>query len=190
MNFRHRMCIAVFLCVLFLGNTAFAAPQNSTNGLDRLNAEVTKQKTVLDDTSRTKIQNSCQTAQGNLKNLRQKGQNYQRERSETYLDIENEIDALRLRLKRQAIEVSGIANGMMGYRELTAQYDQLSQAYIDALSDTIDVDCHNNPEAFMAGLSLVRQKRELLLANTNSINNSITKTFHEQFDLIKKSLKV
>ncbi len=190
MIFIRLLSAVAVLSLLISSSTVFAVSQNNTDSLNRLGTEVTKQKIVLEDSGKNKIQNSCQTAQANLKSLLQKEQRIHRERTETYLDVESEIDALRMRIKRQAIDVSGIATAVMSYREKSDKYDMLSNSYVEALSDTSSIDCHDNPEAFIAGLTLVKQKRALLLTNTTNLQDFVLNTVHEQFNLIKRNLKV
>jgi hypothetical protein len=148
------------------------------------------QAVSLDDASKNKVQNSCQNTQNSLKSLRQKEQRIQRERLETYVDVQNEIDALRLRLMRQGIEVSGVARVLMGYREQSDQYDRLSKSYYEALNDTVSVDCRETPEAFIAGLTLLRQKRAALLETTTGLHNFVTDTVPGQFGIVKRDLQV
>lgn len=191
MVFIKRSLVATLvLSVLLLGNTAFADSQNPTDSLNRLKIEAATQKVTLDEATRVKIQNSCQSTQNVLKSIRQKEQKIQRERKDTYLDVQNEIDALQLRIKRQGIEVGGVAAALVSYRELTDQYDRLSKLYMDNLNDSIAIDCRVNPEPFIAGLALIRQKRAQLLENTNQVKTYIFTDVQTQFEIIKKGLKV
>jgi hypothetical protein len=180
----------LILSVLLLGNTAFAVTQNSAESLNRLSAEATRLNIALDETARNKVQNSCQTTQTSLKSIRQKEQRIQRERTDTYLDVQNEIDALQLRLKRQGLEVNNLGATLLTYRELTDQYDRLSKPYLEALNDVVIIDCRANPEAFITGVAIVRQKRNLLLENANSIQQFIFNDIQNQFNAIKDGLKV
>lgn len=190
MKFTRLAGVLAVLVVLFLSNTVFAATQNVEDSLTRLNAQVSVQKVSLNDEAKAKVASSCQTTQSSLKNLRQKEQRIQRERTDTYVDVQNEIDALQLRLKRQGVEVSGAATVLMNYRELTDQYDRLSKIYSEALYDVTTVDCQANPEAFTAGVALVRQKRAELLTNTNTIQYFVQNDVQNQFNAIKRQLKV
>ena len=106
----------------------FAATQNVEDSLTRLSAQVSAQNITLSDDAKAKVVSSVHNDPVNLKNIRQKEQRIQRERTDTYLDVQNEIDALQLRLKRQGIEVSGANTVLMNYRELTDQYDRLSKS--------------------------------------------------------------
>jgi hypothetical protein len=189
MVFTRYISAAIVLSVLILSGTAFAS-QNPSDSLSSLSAEAVKQAIILDDTSKNKVQNSCQVVQNNLKSTRQKEQRVQRERSETYLDVQNEIDALRLRIMRQGIETSGVAKVLLSYREQSDQYDRLSKAYSEALNDTILIDCRANPEAFIAGVTLIRQKRTALLENTKLLQSYVDNDVHEQFNRVKIEVKV
>lgn len=189
MIFMRLTSAVIVLSVLFMGGVAFAS-QNPADSLSSLNEEATKQSITLDDTSKNKVQNTCQVAQNNLKSIRQKEQRVQRERSETYLDVQNEIDALRLRVMRQGIETNGVAKVLLAYREQTDQYDRLSKSYSDALNDTVSIDCRANPEAFIAGLELIRQKRASLLDTTKILQAYVDNNVHDQFNRIKIDVKV
>lgn len=189
MIFMRLTSAVIVLSVLFMGGVAFAS-QNPADSLSSLNEEATKQSITLDDTSKNKVQNTCQVAQNNLKSIRQKEQRVQRERSETYLDVQNEIDALRLRVMRQGIETNGVAKVLLAYREQTDQYDRLSKSYSDALNDTVSIDCRANPEAFIAGLALIRQKRASLLDTTKILQAYVDNNVHDQFNRIKIDVKV
>ncbi len=185
---RYFSAILVLSVFIFSGN--ILAVTNPAESLARLSEDASKQSIVLDETSKNKVQNSCQTAQNNLKSLRQKEQRIQRERTETYLDVQNEIDALRLRLMRQGVEVTGVAKALLNYREQTDQYDRLSKSYYEALNDTVVIDCRQSPEAFVAGLNVIRQKRALLFENTSVLQTDNFGSIKEQFNLIKNEVKV
>ncbi len=189
MIFTRLVSVAVVLSVLLLGGTAFAA-QNPVDSLGNLSAEASRQNVSLDDTAKNKVQNTCQIAQTNLKSMRQKELRVQRERSETYLDVQNEIDSLRLRIMRQGIETSGVAKALLAYREQSDQYDRLSKSYSEALNDTVSIDCRANPEAFIAGVTLIRQKRAALLETTNLLQSYVDNDVHAQFNRIKIQVKV
>lgn len=190
MKFTRLSGVLAVLVVVFLSNTVFAATQNVEDSLTRLSAQVSAQNITLSDDAKAKVVSSCTTTQSALKNIRQKEQRIQRERTDTYLDVQNEIDALQLRLKRQGIEVSGANTVLMNYRELTDQYDRLSKIYTEALYDVTSIDCQANPEVFSAGVTLIRQKRSELLANTNSIQYFVQNDVQNQFNAIKRQLKV
>lgn len=190
MIFTRLLSVVLALGVLLLSGSVFAATTSPVDSLNRLSAQAASQGVALDDSAKNNVQNSCQTAQINLKSLRQKEQRIQRERLETYTDVQNEIDALRLRLTHQGVDVSGMARILMGYREQTDQYDRLSNSYYEALNDTATIDCRVNPEAFVAGLTLLRQKRAQLLETTIALRDFVFGPVHGQFNIVSKGIKV
>jgi len=184
------LSVVLAVSVLLLSSSVFAATNTPEASLIRLNEQAATQSVRLDDTSKNKVQNSCLVAQSNLKSLRQKEQRIQRERTETYADIQNEIDALRLRLSHQGVDISGLARILMAYREQTDQYDRLSSAYNEAINDTITIDCRANPEAFAAGITLIRQKRANLLDSSTALHNFVFGPVHEQLNIVSNEIKV
>ena len=182
--------VLAVLGIIFWSSAVPLYAQSTEDSLARLKSQVQSQNATLSEESKSKVADSCQTAQSSLKTIRQKEQRIHRERSEVYLDVQNEMDALQLRLKRQGLDASGAVIVLMNYRELTDQYERLSKIYNEALYDVSTIDCRSNPEAFNAGVLLVRQKRAELLANTNTIQYFVNNDVKNQFSAVKRQLKV
>lgn len=175
---------------LLLLSAPVFAQSKPAESLARLQASSAAQGVALDDATKATLRDTCKTAQANLQLIRQKeARNYQAY-GETFLDVQNEISALELRLKRQGVTVQGIDRTLLNYKERVDQYDRLNYLYQQALSDVIVIDCAANPNEFTAGIVSVRQLRSQLLQTTVGLKEYIVKDIYDQFNKVKAQLNV
>lgn len=184
----------IFAVIGAIGLLSISVPvfaQSSTaESLARLQTAAQNQNISMDDTKKNEIQNLCNTAQANLQLIRQKEPRSYQNYSDTYLDIQNEISALEIRLKRQGVTIQGIDTTLLNYKERVDQYDRLHYLYQQALNDVVTIDCKENPVEFMAGVYTVRQLRAQLLAATTDMESYVFKEVNDQFTKVKAQLKV
>jgi uncharacterized coiled-coil protein SlyX len=184
----------LFAMISVVGLLVMSAPVLAQSGtaqsLARLQAAAQKQNNSIDDAKKTEIQNTCRTAQANLQLIRQKEPRNYQNYSETYLDVQNEINALEIRLKRQGVTIQGIDQTLMNYKERVDQYDRLNYLYQQALNDVVEIDCKENPVEFVAGINVLRQLRAQILSTTKGIESYIFKEVNDQFIKVKAQLKV
>lgn len=186
----HKVFVVTGLVGLLLLSGPVLAETNPAESLARLQTAVTTQKLNLDDNKKTEIKNTCKTAQANLQLIRQKEPKNYQAYSETYLDVQNEISALEIRLKRQGVTIQGIDATLLNYKERVDQYERLNYLYQQALNDVTTIDCAENPTEFVAGVAVIRQLRAQLLQITNGIQDYVLKDVNGQFTKVKVQLKV
>lgn len=175
--------------LLFTGTVVFAETDTSSS-LSRLQASAKSQNLTLDESTKQNLQSSCEPAQENLRSIRQRELKLNKTYLSTYQSVQNEISALEIRLKRQGTNVQGVDRIIMAYKEHTDRYDRLSQVYEQALVDTTNIDCKQNPTEFMAGVVLVRQTRAQLFEVTKTTKQFVGNDVQQQFDIVKNELSV
>lgn len=186
----HKVFAVTGVVSLLLLSGPVLAESNAGESLARLQAAAVAQKTGLDDAKKTEIQNTCKTAQANIQLIRQKEPKNYQAYSETYLDVQNEISALEIRLKRQGVTIQGIDSTLLNYKERVDQYERLNYLYQQALNDVVVIDCVESSTEFVAGITVIRQLRAQLLGITNGIQDYVLKDVNDQFNKVKVQLKV
>lgn len=189
MIFKKLLVVAI-VAALFTASGVSFAQSSSQESLTRLNVLVQTQNITADDATKASTQSKCQDVQNTLKSAKQREQKIAKDRIMTYQDIQNQVLALEIRLKRQGVEINGIGNTLLQYQKLLSTYNTQTDEYQQALGDTASINCQENPLAFIAGVALTRQKRADLLVTTNAIQEFVVNNIFSELNKVKQNLNI
>jgi hypothetical protein len=186
------LLITIVVGVIFAPMYAFAEDNISTasNRDERLTKAVAEQQIVLDDAAKLTIQNKCKAAQDILKGIQVSSDSLVRKRLGLYSDIQNELQAIKLRMIRQGADASetDLLTGKLqqGLDKFTIQADNQGTA----LDDAISIDCVQKPEQFRVALLILRAQRLKLLDSATNLKSIMNNSINSIFDQLKKRLVI
>ena len=161
-----------------------------TTSDERLSQAIITQNVVLDDASKSVIVSKCQNAQNLLKIVRNDSDKSVRARIDTYSYIQDELQAIKLRMIRQGADASE-ADLLTGrIQQALDQFTIQADRYGTSLDDVIGVDCQQKPEQFKAGLIVMRLQRSKLLDDSINLKNIINNSDSSIFTQLKKRLTI
>jgi hypothetical protein len=163
---------------------------NGTSSDERLSQAVVTQNIVLDDASKASIVSKCQNAQSSLKLIQNDTDRLVRARIDTYSYIQDELQAIKLRMIRQGADASE-ADLLTGrIQQALDQFTLQADHYGTSLDDVVGVDCQQKPEQFKAGLIIMRLQRAKLLDDAINLKNIINNSDSSIFNQLKKRLTI
>lgn len=189
MRSKHIFISLVAAIVLFTSVGA-NAQQATDASLERLSSAAQTQNITLSDSNKADVQAKCRSIQTVFKTTTQREQKNVKNRRAAYEDIQNQVLALELRLKRQGVQIDALGDTLTSYKKQLTLFDEKSQAYLKALNDTSTINCEENPEAFIAGVNLVRLTRGEMLEVTNNLHNFVRKALFSELENVKQELKI
>lgn len=176
-----KMLIVSLLIVVFMCSSAVIAESSNQSADERLAKAVIDQKIVLDDISKNNIVAKCVAAQNNLKNIQNNTDMLVRTRVDIYSSIQRDLQTIKIRMIRQGSDASETDLLTGKIQQELDKFTIQSTNYGSALDDVIGINCQQKPEAFKAGLVIMRTQRNKLLEITNNlkylVNNSDDTTF-------------
>jgi hypothetical protein len=184
--------IIIAVCALFVPLRALAEEGGNTliTRDDRLSKAAIEQQIVLDDVSKSIIQNKCRASQDIVKGIQDKTDMLVRKRLILYSDIQKELQAIKLRMIRQGADASetDLLTGRL--QQSLDNFTIQANKYGLALDDTINVDCINKPEQFRAALFILKVQRAKLLDLSLELKNTMANSQSNVFDQLKKRLVI
>jgi hypothetical protein len=186
--FRRLLLIA--LVCLITGASAVLAQTAPATTEARLQQAVTDAGVVLNDTQRASILTTCQSAQAVLARIQQSTGSLIEERSTFYVGVQQELQAIKLRMVRQGADASetDLLTGKIqqGLDDFWLKADD----YRLALGDVVSVNCQQQPEYFKAGLIVMRLKRALLLESAVQLKAVVQNSNDSIFSQLKQRLVI
>lgn len=189
-------CISMlFAIILMLSISAHAYAQGITadDGAsidERLAKEVTDQGVSLDITEKTVIIAKCSYSQSALEEVQLKSNRAIRLRTDTYQNIQNDLQAVKLRMIRQGADSSesDLLTGKI--QQNLDQFTIQAAKYGTTLNDVIVVNCQQHPDQFKAGLTVMREERAKLLEYASKLNKLIKDSKENTFEPLKRRLSI
>jgi len=167
-----RLLLLAAVSSLLIGACPVLAADSDTTE-SRLQQAVIDYQLVLSGDQRMNLLARCPTAQAKLVRIQQNTNFLIEERVSLYTEIQQELQAIKLRMIRQGADASetDLLTGKIqqGLEDVSA----LADDYKLALDDVIGVDCAKQPEYFQAGLMVMRLKRAALLDTLTQLNATI-----------------
>lgn len=163
---------------------------SNTTSDERLSQAVITQNVVLDDTSKSIIISRCQNAQNLLRPIQDNTNKLVQARIDTYSYIQDELQAIKLRMIRQGADASE-ADLLTGrIQQALDQFTIQADRYGTSLDDVIGVNCQQQPEQFKAGLIVMRLQRAKLFNDAINLKNIINNSDTNIFNQLKKRLTI
>jgi len=191
MQYRFVLLILIAAAILFPFN-AFAQDMDLSGASrdERLTEDVIQQKVVLDSATRIMIMSRCQLAQDKLRIIENANSNLVQERINTYNYIQDELQAIKVRMMRQGADASE-ADLMTGkIQSALDSFTIQANNYGTALDDVVNVDCSQNPEQFEAGLIVMRIQRADLLKQAENLKSLFINDQTDIFNPLKSRLTI
>lgn len=167
------------------------AQEISSNGSSRdqrLSQDVIDQKMVISAAERAMIITKCQTVQNKLEIIENGLSQQLQQRIDTYSNIQQQLQAVKLRMMRQGADASE-ADLLTGeIQQALNNFTIQANNYGTALDDLVNVNCQQNPEEFEAGLVVMRQQRAELLKDASSLKSIIDSSYNGIFEQLKDRL--
>lgn len=157
---------------------------------ERLDQAIKNQQLVLDDATRAAVVQKCQNTQSILANLQEKSDKVVRLRLETYALIQQELQAIKLRMARQGVDASELDLLVGKLQQGMDAFTLASDAHGVALDDVIVVDCMQRPEQFRAGIVMMRAKRATLFDAATNLRWIMLTAENTTFNQLKDRLRV
>jgi hypothetical protein len=186
-----KQLLLLVLAIVMLAKTLPAFAQSTIAGysLDaRLQAAVSSTGTVLDDGQKAQLIMRCSNAQTILLNLQKNTPKLIEERLTIYGDIQQDLQAIKLRMIRQGADASE-ADLLTGkIQQALDDFSIAANSYSNALSDVINVNCQQQPEFFKAGLIMLRIDRAELYSEAVQLKAVVMTADTDIFNQLKKRL--
>jgi hypothetical protein len=156
----------------------------------RLQKAVSDNGVVLEETAKTTLVAKCATAQLYLKEIQNDTPSQIQLRTNTYSEIQKELQAIKIRMKRQGADASetDLLTGKL--QQALDKFNAQAVIYQQSLDDLIKVNCQENPEYFQAGLIVMRAQRAKLLDYSLNLQSIMDNSKVNIFDQLKKRLKI
>lgn len=184
-----RRLLLIGLICLVAGVSSALAEMPATTDI-RLQQAVIDNDIVLGDSQRASIVANCQNAQVILSKIQQNTGSLIEERYTFYVGIQQELQAIKLRMVRQGADASetDLLTGKIqqGLDDLGLKADD----YRVSLADVVGVDCQQQPEYFQAGLVVVRLKRAMLLDSALQLKETVQDPDNNIFSQLKQRLVI
>jgi hypothetical protein len=184
----RRLLLIGLICLVASTSSALAVVPATTD--ERLQQAVIDNGIVLGDGPRNSIMVNCQNAQAVLSKIQQNTGSLIEERYTFYVSIQQELQAIKLRMIRQGADASetDLLTGKIqqGLDDLGLKADD----YRVSLADVVSVDCQQQPEYFQAGLIVVRLKRAILLDSALQLKETVQDPDNNIFSQLKQRLVI
>lgn len=181
-----RLLILVFIsCFLAVINVAVFVKADTNK---RLQQVVINKGIVLNTAQRINIITNCKNAQTLLGYIQQRTDSQVEERINIYTTIQQELQAIKFRMRRQGADASETDLLTGKIQQGLGDFNNLVSEYKLALLDVVSVDCTTQPEYFQAGLIVVREKRAALLGVLEQLQVIVCNK--EPFEQLKNRLVI
>lgn len=167
--FKRILTLFFINALVLFGVSVFA--KADTN--ERLQQAVMANGIVLNTDQRLNLINNCKDAQILLQNLQQTTDSLIEERVIIYTTIQQELQAIKLRMNRQGADASETDLLTGKIQQGLEEFNNLAANYKLALADVIEVNCTTYPEHFQAGLIVMRIKRAALLDQLSQMQSTV-----------------
>lgn len=172
--------LAVIVPVLSLESHYAPLTQAQTQPASAIQQRVTNYKASLGrevpENEQNRLKLRCSVAQTNAKTLATRLSTVQKNRNAAYDKILNSLNTLRGKLDNQAFETTALKENISTLQGKVDSYKTNMNNYQLAVSDMANVDCANDPVAFIAALQAARKAHEAVLPQITDIRAYITNT--------------
>jgi hypothetical protein len=166
-----RLVLGILVAVMLMPVAAIA--QDSNYSQERLQ-EVSKNSSLkLNDAQLDTVKKNCVAQKAILKNLQLDNDRAVRKRLIIYGGIQKELKALEIRISRQGADASELDLLIGKIDQQLGNINELSQKHSDLVDDLTAINCQENPLLFAMGVEELRNVRERLLDEAQSLRRSI-----------------
>lgn len=146
----------------FIG-IASAQQSNSTEDdkqarLQRIEARKAAQQEFLTEFKEQRLRERCEQAQVKVSATAQKAIKHQEKRLQVYDTLLGKLTLLVERLQESNKDPADLQAGIEEYSQFVASYQEQSQQYITALTDTSEMECTADVSGFNASLQAAREQ--------------------------------
>jgi len=169
------LLLAAALLVTILGvSVSVGAQQSADSALTaRAAARQAAFKAQVDAVPKQRILSNCKAVQEQLVNLRAKKAAAASKRLEVYTKLSTRLDSITAKLRAQGIGSDGLEKSQEQFTEFYSRFKTDSQAYKEALNDTIKIDCTADPSGFQASLLETRQLHAKLAKDASDLKATV-----------------
>lgn len=131
----------------------------------------------------------CAVAQGNSKGLATRLAAVQKNRIAAYDAILKNLNNLVTKLDNQAYETTALKENIATLQAKVDSFKANMKSYYQAVNDMANVDCANDPAAFVAALQAARKDHEAVQPQLADIRAYITNTIKPTLKQIRSQLE-
>jgi hypothetical protein len=162
--------------------------QATTTTTERLQQAATDSATNLSSEQQANITAKCLGAQTILYKIQRSTDSLIEERYALYTTIQQELQAIKLRMIRQGADASETDLLTGRIQQSLEDFGIKAEDYKLALSDVISINCQQQPVLFQAGMVAMRLKRALLLDSSLQLKGVMQNADDDVFGQLKRRL--
>jgi len=132
---------------------------------------------------------SCAVAKENLAILSTRLESVQKKRSRAYADMLSRLQKVYERLEEQAFETSKLKTNLDELNAKIASYNAEMKSLIRTVDDMEQIDCKNDPVAFVAALEYARNSHRDIITLVDDIREYITNTIKPTMAQIREQVE-
>jgi hypothetical protein len=185
-----RRLLLIGLVCLITGAVSALAETAPVTSEARLQQAVADNGVVLSDAQRASMATTCQSAQAVLYRIQQSTGSLIEERSTFYIGVQQELQAIKLRMVRQGADASETDLLTGKIQQGLDDFGLKADDYRLSLADVVSVNCQQQPEYFKAGLVVMRLKRALLLDSAVQLKAVVQNSDDSIFSQLKQRLVI
>jgi len=154
----------------------------------RVEAYKDKLRTNLNQSEQNKLKATCASAQGNIKSLTSRINNFSSKRATVFENLKTKMTNLLTRLETSGVDTSSLLAPLTGLQTQVQDFSTDLDDYQIILTDLSEMDCTADPTAFKAALEEAREKRVELKQQTDTIKAYFAETIKPILQTIKSDL--
>jgi uncharacterized protein YukE len=143
----------------------------------------------LSDAQARRIASTCKAAQVKLKVLDENSKQVQKIRNSAYSSIVQKLENLREKLAQAGVTSAEFDAAVDSFAEQSTAYALAFESYVITLEDLSTMLCEDDPQAFNAALTVVRQERAALLASSQALRQYVNDTIKPVLQQLRGSLE-
>ncbi len=183
-----RLLAIGLICLGFVALPVLA--QAPTTTTERLQQAVIDNSIALNSEQQAAITAKCLNAQTILYKIQRGTDSLIEERYTLYTTIQQELQAIKLRMVRQGADASETDLLTGKIQQALEDFGVKAEDYELALSDVISVNCQQQPVLFQAGMVVMRLKRALLLDSSLQLKAVMQNADDDVFGQLKRRLVI
>ena len=178
-----RLLVIGLICSVFVPLNALAQVSDNQN-----NPQAGNTVTTLDEARKASIVANCQKSRVALNRVEQVATTAIEERNSLYTNIQQELQAIKLRMFRQGADASETDLLTGKVKQSLEDFSAKATDYQKALTEVASIDCQQQPELFQANLIVMRLKRALLLESSLQLKTVFENSEKDVFGQLKRRL--
>lgn len=187
---KYKIVIPIFLLIFTLapsfsiGTQVVYGENNDEARNQRIADRKQRIKLKLDQSQKNRILNRCEAAQKFLSNRLSKAEKFNEKHDKRLDDLISKISDILQNLEEKGKDISAAKDTLGKIKANNESLQSIYEKYYSSLSDTVELDCANDPEGFKASLEDTRELFDDLKNSRVELRKSITTDLKSNLEFI------